>query len=179
MDLYNANEMPLSNNNLLKNAQVKVLKNEELSLQEKMILGRDHPIKEYDGYIFKPDHVYRAISEELLNFYIEKGYIYGNDLNDEYIEYEENGKLYNNNRGVDWYLGGASLRYGDVIIECPAYKNYFIPASDNGNNLSFDPLVKHMKSSGYKNPVPISMITKIIKISKKIENEEINNKKII
>ena len=31
--------------------------------------------------------------------------IIGNDENDDYMEFEQNGEVYNNNKGVDWYLG--------------------------------------------------------------------------
>lgn len=162
MDRYNALEMSLSSDEELKIAQEKILNNVELSLREKMLSGRDHPVKNIDGYELKSDCVYRAISEELYDKYLELGYIYGHSKDDEYMEYELNGKIYNNNGGVDWYLGGVSLRYGSVIIECPAYKEYFVPAFDNGCHLSCDPTVRHMKSSGYKNPVPMDMV-KLIK----------------
>lgn len=162
MDRYNALEMPLSSDEELKIAQEKILNNVELSFREKMLSGRDHPVKNIDGYELKSDCVYRAISEELYDKYLELGYIYGNSKDDEYMEYELNGKTYNNNMGVDWYLGGVSLRYGSVIIECPAYKEYFVPAFDNCCHLSYDPTVRHMKSSGYKNPVPMDMV-KLIK----------------
>lgn len=162
MDLYNVSEMPLSNDKELRVAQEKIINNIKLDFREKLLLGRDHPIKNIDGYELKSNCVYRAISEELYDKYLELGYIYGNSKDDEYIEYEEDGKIYNNNMGVDWYLGGVSLRYGSVIIECPAYKEYFVPAYDNGCHLSFDPTVRHMKSSGYRNPVPFDII-KLIK----------------
>lgn len=162
MDLYDICEMPLSSNEELRLAQEKVINNVELSFKEKLLLGRDHPIKNIDCYELKSDCVYRAISEETYNKYLCLGYIYGNSKDDEYIEYVVNGKIYNNNRGVDWYLGGVSLRYGSVIIECPAYKEYFVPAYDNGCHLSYDPMVRHMKSSGYKNPVPMDLV-KLIK----------------
>lgn len=119
MDRYNALEMPLSSDEELKIAQEKILNNVELSLREKMLWGRDHPVKNIDGYELKSDCVYRAISEELYDKYLELGYIYGHSKDDEYMEYELNGKIYNNNGGVDWYLGGVSLRYGSVIIELP------------------------------------------------------------
>ena len=162
MELYNAFDMPLSSDNELRLIQEKVLKGETLTTYEKIYAGRDHPVKEIDGYQLKPDHVYRAISRELYEKYQELGYIYGLSKNDEYIVYEEDGKLYNNGGGVDWYLGGVSLRYGNVIIECPALKEYFMPAYDNGCHLSYDPTVRHMKSSGYKNPVPMELV-KVIK----------------
>ncbi len=170
-EYYNSNLMPLSMDRNLRIAQEKIINGEKISLKEKILLGRDHPVKIIGNYLLKPNCVYRAISKELYNKYLEYGYIYGNDENDEYIEYEKNGQIYNNNRGVDWYLGGVSLRYGEVIIECPALKQYFTPAYDNGCHLSFDPTVRHMKSSGFKNPVPVSMI-KVIKYENNIIEEE-------
>ena len=124
MELYNANEMPLSNDELKRTVQEKILKGEQLNISEKRIAGRDHPKKNLFGYQLKPDHCYRAISKELLEIYKKTGYIYGTDEDDEYQEYIENGQLHNNNRGVDWYLGGVTLRYGYIVIECPAYKAF-------------------------------------------------------
>ena len=178
--IYNANLMPLSNEPALRIAQEKVLNNIPLSMKEKLILGRDHPVKNIDGYELRPDCVYRAISEDLYSKYLESGFIYGTSPDDEYIEYEENGEKFCNNKGVDWYLGGVCLRYGDVIIECPASSDYFFPARDNGCHLSADPNVRHMKSSGYKNPVPMSMIRLIRhpKILIDLHESEINDKHI-
>lgn len=158
VECYDAKEMPLSNDIELRTAQEKIINGEELSFREKILVGRDHPVKTVDNYQLKSNCVYRAISKELYDKYVELGYIYGTSKDDEYEEIEENSVLYNNNRGVDWYLGGISLRYGEVIIECPASKEYFVPAYDNGCHLSYDPTVRHMKSSGYKNPVPIDMV---------------------
>jgi len=155
---YNANFMPLSNDPKLRLVQEKILNHVPLSFSEKILLGRDHPVKVIDGYPLKPDCVYRAISEKLYNQYLELGFVLGTDPEDEYMEYEENGKVFNNNRGVDWYLGGVSLRYGNVILECPASREYFVPAMDHGCRLSADPYVRHMKSSGFQNPVPMSMV---------------------
>lgn len=53
-------------------------------------------------------------------------------------------------------------KYGDVILECPAYKEYFVPAMDNGCGMANDPTIRHMKSSGYKKPILMSMITNIL-----------------
>ena len=55
MDLYNANEMPLSNDERKRNAQEKILKGEQLNVFEKIMVGRDHPTKELFGYQLKPD----------------------------------------------------------------------------------------------------------------------------
>ena len=176
MELYNAQTMPLSNNSKLKEVQEKILRNETLSVADKTIAPRDHPIKELNGYILKPDHVYRAIDEETLKLYQEKGFICGHGENDEYMEYYEEGRKFNNNKGVNWYLGGVSLKYGNIILECPADKKYFQPAFDNGNNMSYDPTVKFFKSSGSINPVPISMISNIFFINKDYNQYHNENK---
>lgn len=157
-ELYNSHCMPLSSNVELKEVQEKILKGIELTLREKLLLGRDNTIRQIGNYVLKEDHVYRLVNEETYKKYLQTGYVYGNNENDEYVEYIENGKTYNNNKGVDWYLGGASLKYGTILLECPAYKDYFTPAYDNGCHMSFDPLVRHMKSSGYKKPVPMELI---------------------
>lgn len=160
-DCYNVNDLPLSDDLELRVAQEKIINEELLSFREKIILGRDHTIKEIEGYKLRPDCVYRAISEELYDKYCETGFIYGVGVDDEYVEGV-------NNKGVDWYLGGVCLRYGDVIIECPAYREYFVFARDYGCHMAFDPYVRHMKSSGYRNPVPMSLI-KVVK-HPKMEN---------
>lgn len=157
-DLYNVYQMPLSSNEDLRNAQLKVLSNIELTTKDKLLLGRDITVKQIGTYTLKEDHVYRLVDEKTYNIYLETNYVLGHNPSDEYIEYEENGKIYNNNKGVDWYLGGTSLEYGTILLECPAYKEYFTPSYDNGNHMSFDPYVRHMKSSGYKNPVPMNLV---------------------
>lgn len=160
-DLYNAFEMPLSNNEDLREAQRKVLANIELNNKDKIILGRDKTVKQIGNYRLLEDHVYRLVDEETYNIYLKSGYILGHNKSDEYEEYEENGKTYNNNKGVDWFLGRASLKYGTILLECPAYKEYFTPSYDFGCHLAFDPYVRHMKSSGYKNPVPLELVNVI------------------
>lgn len=161
MERYNALTMPLSNKPELREIQDKILHGQELNLSEKLKAGRDHPVKEINGIPLKPDFCYRAISKELYELYQKEGLISGVNEEDEY--YEEEG--YNNNKGVDWYLGGAALRYGNIVIECPADKEYFIPAADNGCGLSYDPNVRFMKSSGYKKRIPFSMITRTFDMS--------------
>ena len=94
------------------------------------------------------------------------------------MEYIQDGQRFNNNKGVDWYLGGVSLRYGNVIIECPASKEYFCPAYDNGCHLSMNPTVRHMKSSGYINPVPMSMVRLIKHPNISIDIDEIESNRI-
>lgn len=176
MELYNSENMPLSNDKRLRSVQEKIIRGEELTVMDKVLAGRDHPVKEINGYELKKDHAYRVVTENLFRLYIEKGIIFGTGTDDEYLEYEQDGKIYNNNKGVDWYLGGADLKYGDIVIECPAYKNYFVPAYDNGSSMSFDPVVKHLKSSGFKNPIPISMITKVFYVKELKESMSQNFK---
>ena len=164
MEVYDAKLMPLSSNEDLRKVQEKIINGEGLSFKEKIIAGRDHIIKEINGYKLKSDHVYRAVSIQLLNIYMNQGYILGHGDDDEYLIFKDRGEFQHNNKGVDWYLGGACLRYGDYIIECPCDKNYFFPAIDNGNSLSYDPTVKFFKSSGSKNPVPVSLITNVFDV---------------
>lgn len=176
MELYNSHEMPLSNDPKLKQVQEKLLRGESLSIFDKMIAGRDHPVKEINGYQLKPDHCYRAISEKLFNIYKEKGFIVGTGEDDEYQEKIVDGNIYNNNKGVDWYLGGAEPRYGEIVLECPADKEYFVPANDNGCGMSYDPTVRFLKSSGAKKPIPVSMITNVFDVSNLKEQQESQNK---
>lgn len=164
MELYNAQAMPLSNDPKLKAVQEKILRGEPLSVMEKVTAGRDQTIRDLAGYKLKSDHCYRAVSEKMFQLYQEKGFIVGTGADDEYQEYVENGKTFNNNKGVDWYLGGVALKYGDIILECPADKEYFTPADDNGTHLSFDPNVRFLKSSGAKKPIPMTMITHVFDV---------------
>lgn len=164
MELYNAQTMPLSNDPKLKAVQEKILRGEPLSVMEKVTAGRDQTIKDLAGYKLKQDHCYRAVSEKMFQLYQAKGFIVGTGADDEYQEYVEDGKTFNNNKGVDWYLGGVALKYGDIILECPADKEYFTPADDNGTHLSFDPNVRFMKSSGAKKPIPMTMITHVFDV---------------
>ena len=59
---------------------------------------------------------------------------------------------------VCYRKGGCGPYEGRSCSECPASKEYFTPAYDNGCHLSYDPTIRHMKSSGYKNPVPMDMV---------------------
>ena len=59
MELYDVKTMPLSNNPKLRAAQEKLLNSEQLTLFEKMVLGRDHPVKELGNYKLKPDHCWQ------------------------------------------------------------------------------------------------------------------------
>ena len=152
--------MPLSSDSERRKAQEKILNglSNTLTAREKMLLGRDYLVKEINGYVLKRDHVYRAVNEQEYERYVKLGYIYGYSEDDEYEEREIDGEIYNNNKGINWYLGGVCLKYGEVILECPAYKEYFIPAADNGNTMTSDPTTRFMKSSGYQNPVPMELV---------------------
>lgn len=178
MELYNSENMPLSNNPQLRAVQEKIINGEQLTISDKRIAGRDHPIKEIYGYQLKPDHAYRAVSYELYEMYKANGMIIGLEENDEYQEYEENGIIRNNNKGINWYLGGAALKYGDVVLECPANKEYFVPAYDNGCGMAFDPTIRFLKSSGSKNPIPINMITRVFDVKKLKEKNFRENIKV-
>lgn len=156
MELLDSKKLPLSGDYNLKIAQNKFLNGETLSLSEKMIIGRDKTIKEIANYHFKSNCVYRAVNKETLITYLTNNKIFSG-IGDEYQEMV-------NNKGIDWYLGGACLKYGDWIIECPASKEYFTLARDIGCGMAIDPLVRFVKSSGYVNPVPSSLITHIIDV---------------
>lgn len=174
MELYNANDMSLSNDPQRRAIQEKYLRGEALGVMEKAKLGRDNPVKEIDGYELKPDHCYRAVKQHIYDLYMQQGYINGVGPDDEYMEYEEDGRVRNNNRGVDWYLGGAGLKYGDVIIECPADKEYFVPAFDNGCGMAVNPNVRFFKSSGHKKPIPTSMISRVFNMKEIREKQKAN-----
>lgn len=152
--LYHAGHMPLADNERLRAVQQKQLAGEDLSIGEAMIAGRDTTVKELDGQPVRQDHVYRAIGQEAFKAYQEAGAVIGFGPEDEY----EPGA----NRGVDWYLGGVSLKYGDVVLEAPASPDLFTPARDHGSGMARDPKVRHLKSSGHAKPVPMDAV-RIIK----------------
>ena len=159
--LWDATKMPLSSDFAKRTAQLKQLNGEELTMSDIMKLGRDTTVKVLGNYELKPDRAYRAMSVNEYLLHEKSGYIDGPPGDVEYEETVVDGKTFNNNAGVDWYLGGASLRYGKVVIETPASKQFFVPAADGGNGMSLDPTVKHFKSSPHDNPVPLSA-TKIV-----------------
>lgn len=161
-ELYNALEMPLSKSEKKRMLQEKYLCGMELSEKEKDSLGHDETISELSGYKFKPDHCYKTISEKMYDDYCEEGYILGDPSLGDYQVIEKTGSLVVQSGGVHWYLGGISANHNDVIIECPASKEYFSPTRDNGCDLAIDPNVRHMVSSSQTNPVPMDMI-KLIK----------------
>lgn len=172
MELYNVQNMPLSSDPERRAVQEKMLRGEPLTLKEQIFFGggHDRPLKKIGDYECKPDHCYRAISRETFEIYRTKGYIEGfSDYLGDIIE--PDGSTKHASGGVDWYLGGAAKRYGDIIIECPADKNYFQLNYNEGFGLSNDVSVRHMKSSGISNPVPFSMITNVFDL-KKIKEQE-------
>lgn len=80
MELLNVYELPLSNDEEIKTAQIKILNKEELTTREKVILGRDHTVKEVLGYKLKPDHAYRVVSKDTLDLYLESGYVFSYEV---------------------------------------------------------------------------------------------------
>ena len=173
MELYNGTNMSLSNNPERRRVQEKLLKGEELSFKEKLTIGgHDNPLTTIGSYNCKPDCCYRAISLETYEIYKKQGFVGGGNSN-EYLGLvkDANGNYREDNGGVDWYLGGFGPRYGkdgsaQIIIECPAYKEYFTPAADNGCSLCSNPTIRQMKSSGQKNPIPMNLVTNVFNYSK-------------
>jgi hypothetical protein len=156
--LFHSELMPPPEDPALRAVREKQLAGEPLSIGETIQAGRDATIQEIpepvgdriENFAAKPDHVYRAVDRATLQTYQEAGAAVGFGEDDEY----EPG----NNRGVDWYLGGVALKYGDIVIEAPADPQYFEPADQQGSTLAIDPNVRHMKSSGHDNPVPMELV---------------------
>ena len=162
MELYDATTMPLSSIPDLRMAQKRYARGERFL----SIYGRDQRkiIKTIGEYECKPTCCYRAISQETFDIYKNLGFICDYRPNStEYSEFvDDNGIVYCNNAGIDWYLGGAAPgKYGMIVIECPADMNYFQPTLDYGCDMTLDPMVRHMKSSPKANPIPFSMITNV------------------
>lgn len=169
-NLYHIDTMPLSEIPKRQEAIDKLEKGEKLTIGDKIALGgRDHVVKEIDGYQLKPDHVYRVTDIKAWAEYVKNGKIVSN---------KPEFKIGENNGGVDWYLGGAASPTGKyssgadtIVIEAPADKTYFTPSIDNGLGMADDYHVRHMKSSTQANPVPLSMV-KVIKGQDVIDNWE-------
>lgn len=169
-NLYHIDTMPLSKIPKRQAAIDKLEKGEKLTLGDNLALGgRDHVVKEIDGYQLKPDHVYRVTDIKAWAEYVKHGKIVSN---------KPEFKIGENNGGVDWYLGGSASPTGKyssgdntIIIEAPADKKYFTPSIDNGLGMADDYHVRHMKSSTQANPVPLSMV-KVIKGQDVIDNWE-------
>ena len=176
---FHIDKMPPSDDQSVREAKDKLISCLPLTVAEKIIVGRDNVVTKLGDNELKPDHVYRTVSERMLQVYINNGFVIGTSDSDEYVEYEQDGKIYNNNKGVDWYLGGVAFKYGNIILECPADKRFFVPAYDYGTRLAAHGRVRHMKSSGYANPVPMDMINVLYynKDKNQIEKFEISNKR--
>lgn len=149
-NLYDYTELSLSENDELNMILEKVLNNEKLTTLESIRVGRDKVFTEIGDYKLKTYCAYRVIDEETLLNYEHTGFVISPKENDEYIP----GK---NNDGINWYLGGACPKYGNILIECPAYKEYFQLVSSN-SHMADNPYVKHLKSSGFKNPIPFNLV---------------------
>lgn len=150
--LFHAEHMPPPEEPALRMVREKQLAGEPLTIAESMRAGRDATFSQLDGIEAQPDHVYRTVDQTGLDIYEEAGAVIGQGELDEFKEGE-------NNKGVDWYLGGIATKYGEIIIEMPADPNYVTPAIENGASLAKDPKVRHMKTSGTINPVPMQHVT--------------------
>ena len=150
--LYHIDHMPLPEDAQLREIRQKQLQGEPLSISESMRAGRDDTFMQLEGFTAKPDHIYRTVDIKGLEAYQAAGAVVGQGELDEFVEGE-------NNHGVDWYLGAAALKYGGVIIEAPADPEYVQPAVDFGAALAKDPMVRHMKTSGTHNPMPMKHVT--------------------
>ena len=148
--LYHVDHMPVGPEPERRVVREKQLAGQSLTIAEGMLAGRDTVVTELEGVTLKPDHVYRAIGSELLKVYQEADAVVGMGEGSEYAE--------GNNGGVDWYLGGVALRYGEVVLEAPASPDLFKPANNWGHNLAKNPKVRHMKSSGATKPVPMERV---------------------
>ena len=148
--LYHVDHMPMTDDPTVSIIRQKQLAGEPLTLGESINAGRDRTVGSIDDYELKPDYVYRNIGQEALAAYDAAGAVIGFGEGDEFAP--------GNNKGVDWYLGGAAMRYGGVVLEAPADPALFEPADGWGHHLANDPRVRHMKSSGHANPVPMSSV---------------------
>lgn len=143
-----------------KNILKKLISGAALSLSEKAESGRDGILYDWHGYQLKPDHCYRKIGPDALKHYRESGFI-DNDINLETMTRQDGSKIRGGNvETVDWYLGGTTPRYGDILIECPASEEYFMAVGRPGDsvNMTTDPDVLHMYSSGIADPIPVSEV---------------------
>ena len=153
MERFNLNDYQLSNDERIRKAQQKFLDGESLTVAEMLSLGVDKVEAIFCGYECKPDFAYRGVDEKAIDAYLQQGEIVcDEDYNPE-----------SGNAGVDWYLGGVGKKYankGGYVIECPAYKKYFVSTQISR---AMDPRVKHLKS-GSSPAVPINFC-KIMKVS--------------
>jgi hypothetical protein len=148
---YHVDAMPLPDDPARRAIVEKQLAGEPLTLGESMQSGRDNTVDMIGEHPVKPDHVYRTVGEAGLNAYLAAGSVVGQEGDQDFVEGENNG-------GIDWYLGGVALKYGEVVLEAPASPDFFRPSSHAGTGMAKDPRVRHMKSSVAENAVPMSMV---------------------
>lgn len=157
--LYQSSHMAPAEDPVLQEIRRKQAEGAQLSLGEQLRAGRDDTVKQIGDILLRPDHVYRAVGKDALDAYTAAGSVIsqGEGKGSEYVEGDGNG-------GVDWYLGAVARKYGEHVIEAPADPDYFVPADQNGHAMAKDPTVRHMKSSGRANPVPMDRV-RIIPLS--------------
>lgn len=151
--LYESSLMLPASDPSLRAIRDKQMAGTPLSLGEQLRAGRDDTLKQVGNVVMRPDYVYRAIGEDALIAYRAAGGVVseGEGPLSEFAEGEGNG-------GVDWYLGAVAAKYGEHILEAPADPQYFVPADQHGHVTAKDPTVRHMKSSGRANPVPMNIV---------------------
>lgn len=148
--LMDVRKAPLSDDPKRRAIEEKVINNQPLTLGEQVRYGgRDHIIKTIGDYKCRDDYAYRAIKGKVVLKSI---------LNSGYIGLGTNGHM-----EVDWFLGGGSHRYGNIIIETPCYPEKFKFAdTPYGNDLTDTPLARHIHSFGDKeHAVKVDDITNI------------------
>ena len=127
------------------------------TVAESIRAGRDEVYVNFDieGMQIRPDHAYRAVTQETLAKYVRTGSVEGElEKPDVFVP----GK---NNAGVDWYLGGVAPKYGDFILETPARAEHFsIADKDSDSLMAKNIFVRHAKSEGgTKKSIPMSDVT--------------------
>lgn len=178
-ELFDAKKLPFSSDPKLNAIQQKMVKNEELTMFEKINL-RDHVETKIENYDLKSDHAYRVVDEDTWNVYLRDKKIYSKS--DDYILNADGTS--NGNGGCDWYLGGYASKYGGkgkatYVIETPANKNLFQLARDNGNGMSDNVNVRHIKSFNTHDQVSIDNVSKVFRIDTDGTITEINLKNIL
>ena len=152
---FDSTLLPRSEDEGLNAIHDKYHEGESLSVGEKMRAGRDTIVTSLGEIQMHTDAAYRSTGLDEILHHISTGRIEG--VRGEGDEYHENDDGTSNNNGVDWYLGGVAPRYGEFVIEVPARPDYFQLAFDNGTRLAQGGAARHVKSSGYRHPVPITM----------------------
>jgi hypothetical protein len=148
-----ATELPLTT--MGKFVLEKNQRGEPLTVSEAINAGRDEVFtgESVPGMIIKPDHAYRCVNEATYQEYLKEGSVEGHR---ETPDIHIHGK---DNNGVDWYLGGFSLRYGKYVLETPADSGSFTLAERDGHMMAKDPYVRHIKSEGgTEKSIPMSMV---------------------